>query len=250
MKELLATAFGRANQFDRSETMLRTLVNTVMACDAIETGEAFELAQRLGPKDHPFKSRYTEIHSTTIEAYIRLRSDSEKGQDGKREWAGPRAATLRKSGPVYDYWTARRDSRREGRRPRPSNSAKRLREIVNNITPMEDQQELRFALEEAGKKAKQYELLKKAIEKHFPEDVLEAILFGNPSERAALSSDLSADEKKSLRSIRSRLVDNDQLKPIGLVYENKRLKSAALGAPLLNRQELETLLKVVDQASL
>lgn len=244
----LSSAIAEANAYDRAAPLL-TLRRTVEACNAIERGEATELARALRLHEQKFRTGRSALNSQTVAAYVHLRhaADARKGILNS-EWTGPRAETLRRPGPAHTYLTAAQDAQIAKMRPRPTSRQKRLEEIIAKLPATEDQQELRFEVQQRALAERKLTLLSKAIQTRIPMISIEELSRDRPEGQLKLSERSHERQRKILAGLRNKLQDNEHLRHFDLVTDGKRLKRLSTGGHFLSKEEFETLLEALNHA--
>lgn len=237
---LLRGLFDEAKRYERSTSVLGTISRLVEACNAIESGEASKLANKAGVEQQRLRAGVNKITSVSVEAYVNVRRTLDKRPDS--EWTGPHAVTIRKSKGLSNYVKARADRRAQSRRPRATSRDRRLQEIVDKL-PSEDRNDMRFALEDGRRAAREAQLIRNAVKNLMPDVDLDDLLTGKPRPAGAPEIDGLADEDvRVLKRLVLRLTSPDDLKPFGLITDGVRVKMpGGMGSRLIERAEMEIL---------
>lgn len=245
----LEAAMIDAANHDLTISPLATLSRVVEACDAIENGEAADLARKLKLHEGILRPTRTPINANTVAAYVRLRFERDQHARIESEWTGPRRETLSRPGHLKNYVQARRDALRAVRPSSVGSRVKRAHELIDFLPTVEDRQDMRQQLAEGYKAQRELALLKKAIEQNFPEISLNQLLRPRdkvPASRIENASAISDEDRSALAQLRTKLTDNDRLRHFGLENDGVRLKTLVTRTQFIEKAEYKALFSLID----
>ncbi|MBP0438055.1 hypothetical protein [Tianweitania sediminis] len=220
MEKLEADAGG-------NRTRLGTLARVVVACDDMVSGEAHKLAKKAKMHGAKFDPQFVKINSRTVHAYVKLRAHL----DGpKTEWVGPWDTVIRADKDLKAYVDLRHQELVEGQPAKPKSRGARsveVERIVDGIESLTDRQTLRFALADARKWKRDYDILAATLSR-MPALNVEELLKGNASPTAVAGSAspgvLTPEEMRTLRKLVARLRDDRVLADFELMHASGAVK--------------------------
>lgn len=234
-----------AQRMARPAIRIGTIDRLVVACNAIESGEAGDLIKEVTGRTGRLRLNL-EINPTNIEKYVKAR--------GRRDqaWSGPTRVTIAKDENLLAFVQAREEERIKPFRPRrPTDKFRMIEDAISKLTTIEDRMLLRHEMESGRKAQRDLGLLRKGL-RAIPGIDINHLLFGTPPSVLAAGSlpgsAVSIGDREILLRLFTRLTDQDELSRAGLEIENNRVRVIATKRALVKPDEIALLKRLARPA--
>ena len=240
-----------AQNRDRPEVRLATIGRLVLACDAIERGDAIWIDEAIRHK-HSLRSRERDITPSNIEKFVKAMR-----QAGHQEWTGPTRPFIQNDPDLLSYVRARGLEHPKLHRPkRPSDRFKNLTIAVDQVRDPELRLLVMQDLEKGRAAQQKLDILWRGLSQ-FPSVDVNALLRGakQPSSKGGTDLNrqltdthphLTEQDRACLVNMVARLFDPDEMSRCGLMVDgDNRLKLAfPPGTTIIRPAEMDVLLKL------